>query len=97
MKDLIIFLDSGDTLVDESTEVRDERGIVQYAELFEGARETLLKLYESGYTIALVADGMRESFENVYNKYNLNHCFKVRAISGDVGCEKPVKRCFIMP
>lgn len=94
IKDLIIFIDSGDTLVDESTEIWDENGNVVQAELFEGARETLLNLYESGFTIALVADGTRASFDNIYGKHGLNHCFAARAISDDVGCVKPCEKMF---
>lgn len=94
IKDLIIFIDSGDTLADESTEIMDENGNVVYSELFEGARETLLKLYESGFTIALVADGTRVSFDNIYGKHGLNHCFAARAISEEVGCVKPCGKMF---
>ncbi|ECE3082626.1 HAD family hydrolase, partial [Salmonella enterica] len=36
-KKLIIFFDSGDTIVDESTEIRDEEGIVLTADLIPGA------------------------------------------------------------
>jgi putative hydrolase of the HAD superfamily len=94
MKDLIIFIDSGDTLIDESTEIRNETGTVVHAELFENAGETLAKLYESGYTIALVADGLKASFDNVYSENGLSYCFAVRAISGEIGHEKPSEVMF---
>lgn len=94
MKELVVFIDSGDTLVDESTEIRDADGTVLEAELFEGAAETLLQLYESGYVIALVADGTKASFENIFNGKRLNHCFHTRAISAEVGCEKPSEKMF---
>lgn len=95
MKDLIIFMDSGDTLVDESTEVRDETGTVIYAEFFKGACEILKTLYEKGYTIALVADGKKASFDNVYSSSGLNHCFAARSISVELGCEKPAETMFL--
>lgn len=41
MKEWIVFLDSGDTLVDETTQVFDERGVVLRAQLIPGARELL--------------------------------------------------------
>ena len=41
MKELIIFIDSGDTLVDESTEIRPDGQIVEKAGLFAGAAEAL--------------------------------------------------------
>lgn len=94
MKDIIIFIDSGDTLVDESTEIRDENGNVIQAELFDGARETLTKLHESGFVIALVADGTKASFDNVYNQHGLDYCFTAKAISGEIGFEKPNEKMF---
>ncbi|MDF2538409.1 MAG: hydrolase [Herbinix sp.] len=95
IKDLIIFIDSGDTLVDESTEIRDETGTVIHASLFSGAHETMLELYESGYKIALVADGTKASFDNIFKENNLEHCFAARAISGELGKEKPSDIMFL--
>lgn len=36
-KKLIIFLDSGDTIIDEGTEIRDDNGIVIDANVIPGA------------------------------------------------------------
>ncbi|MDF2800728.1 MAG: hydrolase [Anaerocolumna sp.] len=94
MKDLIVFIDSGDTLIDESTEIRDKEGTVIHADLFTGAGETLAKLYENGFTIALVADGTKASFDNVYDENQLDYCFKAKAISGELGEEKPAPIMF---
>jgi putative hydrolase of the HAD superfamily len=94
-KDLIVFIDSGDTIVDESTEIKDEYGTVLQAGMIEGAGETLAKLYESGYTIALVADGTRTSFDNIYKQNGLDYCFSAKAISGDLGKEKPSDIMFL--
>ena len=41
---LVVFFDSGDTIVDESTEVRDERGIVVKAELHDDGGGLLRQL-----------------------------------------------------
>ncbi len=95
MKDLIIFIDSGDTLIDESTEVRDETGTVIHSHLIEGAGETLKKLYDSGYTIALVADGTKASFDNIYRENGLDYCFTAKAISGELKHEKPSEVMFL--
>ena len=57
-KQLVIFIDSGDTIIDESTEIRNEEGIVIHADTIPGAAETLRTLYESGYTIALGRRGI---------------------------------------
>jgi putative hydrolase of the HAD superfamily len=89
MKDLIVFIDSGDTIVDEATEIKDDKGTVLHAKMLEGAGETLVTLYESGYTLALVADGTRTSFDNIYTENGLDYCFAAKAISGDLGYEKP--------
>ena len=64
-KNLIIFTDSGDTIIDESTQVYDDKGIVTRAEFIPGAGEVLAWLKKEGYRIALVADGEWESFQNV--------------------------------
>ena len=47
-KNLIIFTDSGDTIIDESTQVFDERGIVTEAAFIPGAGEVLRELKEEG-------------------------------------------------
>lgn len=89
MKDLTIFIDSGDTLIDESKEVKTADGTVIHAQMIEGAREALVKLHESGYKIALVADGSKASFDNIYSEQELDYCFDAKAISGELGHEKP--------
>ena len=95
-KRLIIFIDSGDTLVDESTEIRKiPGGVVYEAEFVDGALETLRQLKEKGYRIALVADGLQESFERVYGKDFLKNDFEALAISEIVGEEKPSAKMFM--
>lgn len=88
-KELILFVDSGDTLVDESTEMRDEDGVVISAQLFPEAEAALRALYRAGYRIALVADGLADSFRNVYRQHGLEECFEAWVISETVGAEKP--------
>lgn len=93
-KNLIIFMDSGDTLIDESTEVRDEHGIVVHANTIDGAAQTLETLYNEGYIIAMVADGEEQSFTNIYKENGLGHCFRTRTISEIVGEQKPSSKMF---
>lgn len=94
-KKLIIFTDIGDTVIDEGTEVRTgQDGIVRHACCIPEAKETLLKLYEQGYTIVMVADGLVESFRNTMKENGLEHVFAARVISETVGVEKPDKRMF---
>ena len=91
----ILFTDIGDTVIDEGTEVRDAPGgVVRRAACVPGARETLLALYARGYTIAMVADGLVESFHNTMAQHGLGHVFAAKAISEAVGAEKPDPRMF---
>lgn len=91
---LAICIDSGDTLVDEATEVKDADLVVQRAELIPGASELLYEIKRRGYPLALVADGPVGSFQNIYTQHELLHLFDVFAISGKVGVEKPDARMF---
>ena len=93
-KPLIIFTDSGDTIIDEATQVYDERGIVLRAECIPGADRVLRQLHEEGYTIALVADGEWESFQNVYRRSGLDDCFDAWVVSEVVGQQKPAAIMF---
>ena len=43
-KNLILFTDSGDTIIDEGTQIFDERGIVTRAEFIPGAGEVIRQL-----------------------------------------------------
>lgn len=93
-KKLIVFTDSGDTLIDEATQIRDERGIVLRADFIPGAGEMLKTLHEEGFTIALVADGEWESFQNVYRENGLGYCFDAWVVSEVVGQQKPAAVMF---
>lgn len=93
-KNLVIFTDSGDTIIDESTQVYDGRGIVTRAEFIPGAGEVLRQLKEEGYRIALVADGEWESFQNVYRENGLGYCFEEWIVSEVVGEQKPARSMF---
>lgn len=95
MKKLIIFTDIGDTIVDEGTEVHDvPGGVVLRADCIPGARETMLRLYEEGYTIAMVADGLVESFHNTMTQNGLDHIFAAKSISEPLETHKPDARMF---
>ncbi len=88
-KKLIVLLDSGDTLIDESTQVLDERGIVKSARWIEGAPELLDYLQEEQYRVCLVADGEAESFDNVYVAADRRDLFEGWVTSEAVGVQKP--------
>ena len=91
----ILFTDIGDTVIDEGTEVRTAPGgVVHRADCVPGAREALLALYARGFTVAMVADGLVQSFHNTMTQHGLDHVFAARAISEAVGAEKPDPRMF---
>lgn len=90
----IIFIDSGDTLVDESSEIRNNQDVVVKADLIEGSKDFLLELKRRGYVVALVADGLKASFDNIYLQHDFSGYFDARAISEVVGVQKPDSRMF---
>lgn len=94
-KDLIIFTDCGDTIIDEGTEIRNENEVVIKADVIPGADITIKTLSERGYTIAIVADGMHQSFENMFKQHDIKKYFSTCIYSEDVGTEKPHKEMFI--
>lgn len=93
-KRLVIFIDSGDTIIDEGTEIRNECGIVIKADVIPGADTAVRTLHERGYTLALVADGLRQSFQNMYTQHGLIDCFSALIYSEDIGVCKPDERMF---
>ena len=93
-KNLIIFTDSGDTIIDESTQVYDDRETVLRADFIPRAGEVLKQLKDEGYRIALVADGTWESFQNVYRENGLGYCFEEWIVSEVVGEQKPARSMF---
>ncbi len=94
-KQLIIFTDIGDTVIDEGTEIRSvPQGVVLKANCVPEAKETLLSMYEQGYTIVMVADGLVQSFRNTMTENGLDHVFTAWVVSEAVGAEKPDRRMF---
>ncbi|MEZ4677856.1 MAG: HAD-IA family hydrolase [Caldilineaceae bacterium] len=91
---LAICLDSGDTIVDEGTEIKDAQEVVLEAALIPGAIAMVQGIKERGYPLALVADGPVGTFQNVLTHHGLYHYFDSLAISGAVGVSKPDPRMF---
>ncbi len=89
-----IFLDLGDVIMQEETEVKDEEGVTLEAELVPGAEQALHDLKEMGYTLALVADTYVGTYKNVLGQHGLYEIFDAFAISTEVGCLKPDPRMF---
>jgi putative hydrolase of the HAD superfamily len=90
-----ICFDSGDTIIDEGTEVKQEGTEISLsADLIPGADELLHELKRRGYPLALVADGPVETFQNTLGQYGLYDLFDAYAISGEVGVDKPDVRMF---
>ena len=84
-----IFLDCGDTLVDEATEDKNAEGVSLRAELIPGAGELMHALKARGYPLALVADGPADTFTNNLHPHGLYSLFDIYAISAQVVVDKP--------
>lgn len=90
-----IFLDCGDTLIDERTEIRaTDSEVVREGDLIPGAAEMVRALKAAGYPLVLVADGLRQSFVNLLGQHDLWDQFDAHVISEDVGALKPDARMF---
>lgn len=94
-KKLVVFTDIGDTIIDEGSEKRAVPfGVVDRADCIPGAKETMLRLYEEGFTIVMVADGLVRSFENTMRQNGLSHIFSAKVISEEMGDHKPARVMF---
>jgi FMN phosphatase YigB (HAD superfamily) len=93
-KKLIIFLDSGDTIIDESTEIRNDEDVVLSAKVIPGADVMVKTLYERGYTLVLVADGLAQSFKNMFTQLGIYDYFTAMIISENIKATKPSPRMF---
>lgn len=93
-KELIVFLDCGDTIIDESSEIRDEHDIVISATVIPGADLMVKTLVEKGYTLALVADGYAQSFKNILTQNGVYDYFTAMIYSENIKVEKPHPRMF---
>ncbi|MCD8119416.1 MAG: HAD-IA family hydrolase [Lachnospiraceae bacterium] len=93
-RNLILFFDCGDTIIDEATQVRDARGIVTEAVPIQGMDSAVKALHDNGFRMALVADGETESFANILRLTGLEDCFEERVISEEVGVQKPAQIMF---
>lgn len=89
-----VLIDSGDTLVDESTEVFDAEGYVIAAELIPGALEMIETLAAQGYRLILVADGRLRSFETVLGGHGIRQHLHAEIISEVLGTQKPAPEMF---
>ena len=90
-----IFLDCGDTLIDERTEQKlPDSEVVIRAELIPGARQMMDDLKARGHKLILVADGPRQTFVNMLAHHGLWDHFAAHIISEDVGVHKPDPRMF---
>ncbi|MCL7454995.1 MAG: HAD-IA family hydrolase [Anaerolineae bacterium] len=92
---LAICFDFGDTLVDESTEIKDEHQVTQQAELIPGAAEVLQALKARGYPLAIVSNGPVGNVYNVLSQESLLELFDALAISEALGVEKPAAGIFV--
>ena len=93
-KKLILFIDGGDTLVEEGSLKRDEEDVVQSADAVPGALETLRKLKDTGYQICFVDDVKNQSVTNVFTANGHLDCFAAVSTSEEAGVPKPAADIF---
>ncbi len=94
-KHIVIFTDSGDTIIDESSEIHEgDSELVLSANVIPGADITTKTLHEKGYTIVIVADGLAQSFKNVFKQNDIEHCFHAMIYSECMKVCKPDARMF---
>jgi phosphoglycolate phosphatase-like HAD superfamily hydrolase len=90
-----IFLDCGDTLIDEATEVKiPGTDIVTEGAEIPHAMAAVRALHACGHRLALVADGPAETFENLLRPRGIWDLMGAHVISGQVGALKPSPRMF---
>ena len=68
--------------------------MVLQAEPIPGGERLVAELKKRGYLVALVADGLVQSFKNVHKALGFWDLFDARAISEAVGAVKPDRRMF---
>jgi len=89
-----LFLDLGDTIMLEETEVKDESETTLTADLIPGMADALRHFSSQGYRLALVADARPEGPVNVLRQHDLLDLFSYLAISESLGMSKPDPRIF---
>lgn len=91
-----VFLDLGDTLVDEGSAVRNASGDVVAVEAMPDAFRLLAELRERGLRLVLVSNGRSTDARNVLKYTGLDGQFDGVLISGETGSEKPDAKMFEM-
>ena len=92
-KRLIIFIDGGDTLIEEGSLDRDEDVVIAAAPI-PGSLETLRELKNSGYKICLVDNVRRQSVQNVFTHNGYIDCFDSISTLDEAGVGKPAHAIF---
>ncbi len=89
-----VLFDLGDTLVIETSEVKDASDRTLRADFYPGGAELVWALKRDGYLIGLVADAWDITVRNVLRQHGIDEAFDVLAVSESVGVEKPDPRMF---
>lgn len=99
---ITLLFDLGDTIMDESTEVKDAEGTTTAAELIPGMADALRSFRAAGHRLAIVADSRPNTPPNVLRQHGLLELFEYLAISEVVGAaagvasiDKPDPRIFL--
>lgn len=93
-KTLVVLMDCGDTIIDEGSEMRDDRDIVISGDVLPGADTMVKDLITAGYRVGLVADGRYASFENLLRQHKIFDLFETLICSEAIRASKPSPRMF---
>lgn len=93
-KKYIIFIDGGDTLIEEGSLNRGSNDIIISADAVPGALETLRDLKNEGYIICLIDDVPAQSAINVFTENGHFDCFSSISTPDDCGTGKPLPGIF---
>ncbi|NMB26234.1 MAG: HAD family hydrolase [Firmicutes bacterium] len=89
-----VFIDLGDAIMIEETEIKDDEQTTLRAEIYPGMGDALRQLKEWEYLLALVADTRPGTYRNVLRQHAIYELFDVFAISEELGTSKPDPRMF---
>ena len=90
-----ILFDLGDTIMQETSEIKDADSTTMRADLFPGMAEALRALKGSGHQLGLVADTRPGTYRNVLGQHGLLELFDAFAISEELDTRKPDARMFL--
>ena len=88
-KRLVVFIDGGDTLIEEGSVRRDENEAIIGSDAVPGALEMLRELKDDGYILCLVDDVKNQDVTSVFMANEHLDCFTAVSTMEEAGAQKP--------